>query len=340
MKIYLKLKNTNLKKSNNLKVDENLDTDSVTLNRIKSCNDEKNITNEKVIKKGKIYKLKNNLLYKKDIDHVIEKVDNVDKLDENNKNDVIKRRNGYVNNKKKFPASYYVLFFFMVGLATISSKLVYGKYISNNKEEYAVFSDNDESKIETVVNDNFEDDSKTETLQNNNSNNLDTRISNQSSIKSSSVTNKIQNTIETVAKNNSEEYIIFRKPVEGEISKIFSSDKLIYSKTLDMWKTHDGIDIKCDIGTKVYSAERGKIIKIYNDAFYGYTIVIDHGQGYKTSYSNLDENVCVKVGQSIKKGTLIGNVGSTSIGESKDEPHLHFMLYENDKIADPTSIFK
>ena len=115
---------------------------------------------------------------------------------------------------------------------------------------------------------------------------------------------------------------------------------MIYSKTLDMWKTHDGVDVEGELGQVIVSCERGTVEKVFDDAFYGKTIVINHGQGSKTSYSNLDEEVYVTNGQSIKKGQKIGKIGNTSIGEIKDKPHIHFMLFENNEVADPTSILK
>ena len=79
---------------------------------------------------------------------------------------------------------------------------------------------------------------------------------------------------------------------------------------------------------------------MYEDSFLGITVVIDHGQGYKSSYSNLSENVPVKQGEIITKGKIIGQIADTSIGEIKDEPHLHFMLMKDNKIVDPTYIMK
>ena len=111
-------------------------------------------------------------------------------------------------------------------------------------------------------------------------------------------------------------------------------------KTLELWKTHDGIDISAQVGTSVKSIEKGTVEKIYEDSFYGFTVVIDHGQGYKSSYSNLDKSINIKEKQTISKGQIIGKIAKTSIGEIKDEPHLHFTLFKDNNNVDPTYIFK
>ena len=171
-----------------------------------------------------------------------------------------------------------------------------------------------------------------------------------SSIKQSestdNTTSKNTSTTNTTKKNNNVstttkkvEKLEFGKPHEGQVQKLYSKDTLIYSKTLEMWKIHEGIDISGSVGDIIKASEKGEVTKIYDDSFLGKTVVIDHGQGYKTSYSNLGEKLYVSVGTKVKKGQKIGEIGTSSIGEIKDEPHLHFMLYKNDENVDPSNIF-
>lgn len=145
---------------------------------------------------------------------------------------------------------------------------------------------------------------------------------------------------EKVVTKKVEEKLVFSAPLKGEIQKMYSTDKVIYSKTLEQWKTHDGIDISADEGTEVKSIEKGIVDSVQNDSFYGTTIQIEHKSGYRSVYCNLDENVYVTVGESVVKGQKIGKVGNTSIGEYLDSPHLHFMLYLNEENIDPTYIFQ
>lgn len=137
-----------------------------------------------------------------------------------------------------------------------------------------------------------------------------------------------------------EEKLVFSSPLNNaQIQKMYSIDKVIYSKTLQQWKTHDGIDVVSASSSDVKSIEKGVVSNVYTDSFYGTTIEIEHINGYKSVYSNLDENVYVNIGESVIKGQKIGKLGNTSVGEYLDDEHLHFMLYLNDNSVDPTYIF-
>ena len=231
-------------------------------------------------------------------------------------------------NKQRIKFNYYVLLFGMVILSTFSVYITSKAYNDEAFENYTSLS------VFSV----YEDSGGNETAES-------------STIfepKEVVLENKVQNIVSNVTKTSSnsnnttiqkkQEVLNFGKPLKGEIQKIFSIDKVIYSKTLEMWKIHDGIDISGDLGEDVLAVEKGTVTKIYDDSFYGKTVVIDHGQGYISSYSNLDEEVYVKVNSTVKKGQKIGKIGSTSIGEIKDEPHIHFMMYKDGVEVDPASI--
>ena len=128
----------------------------------------------------------------------------------------------------------------------------------------------------------------------------------------------------------------FVKPVEGEVTKEFSRDNLIYSETLDEWVTHYGIDIKADKATIVKAASDGKVTAIKNDPRYGITVIIEHDNGYETRYSNLLTAEFVNVGEKVKQGQTIGTVGNTAVFEIVDAPHLHFEILKNSEYLDPS----
>ena len=127
-------------------------------------------------------------------------------------------------------------------------------------------------------------------------------------------------------------------PVEGNTLKEYSMDKVIYSKTLDMWKVHDGIDIKAGIGTEVKASENGIVERVYEDLLYGYSVIINHQNGIKTIYRNLDNEMLVKENDKVQKGNAIGRVGNTANSECKDESHLHFEVVQNSQIVNPSII--
>lgn len=101
-------------------------------------------------------------------------------------------------------------------------------------------------------------------------------------------------------------------------------------------KMHTGIDLTAPTGTEVYATGDGKIIKAgYTPGGYGKKVLIDHGFGYKTLYAHLDD-VIVKSGQKIKRGELIGTVGSTGRSTA---PHLHYEVRKNNKPENPVNYY-
>ena len=154
------------------------------------------------------------------------------------------------------------------------------------------------------------------------------------------------NTVNTDSTNVEENKAIennelnFIAPASGEILKDFADDSLIYSNTLEEWTTHLGIDIKADKTSIVVASEAGRIESIKNDPRYGLTITIDHGNNYKTVYSNLLTTEFVQLGESVEKGQTIATVGDTASFEILDEPHLHFEMYKDGNAVNPTLYFK
>ena len=132
----------------------------------------------------------------------------------------------------------------------------------------------------------------------------------------------------------------FSMPVEGEISKDYAKDSLVYSETLKEWVTHMGIDIKAEKTTVVKAAESGTVKSIKNDPRYGLTVVIDHGDGYQTIYANLLTSEFVVEGENVEKGQSIGTVGNTAVFEIADEPHLHFEILKESIPQDPNAYLK
>lgn len=128
----------------------------------------------------------------------------------------------------------------------------------------------------------------------------------------------------------------FSMPVFGEISFEYAQDRLVYSKTLNEWRAHPGIDIKAERGTPVKVVADGVVTEIKNDPRLGVTIIVDHLNGIKTVYSNLANGDMVTPNQKVKQGEVIGAVGNTASFESAEPPHLHFEVLKNNKNVDPS----
>lgn len=129
------------------------------------------------------------------------------------------------------------------------------------------------------------------------------------------------------------------RPTGGETVNSFAADHLAYNETTRDWRTHEGVDYRCEAGQSVTAAADGTVYTIYEDQSYGMTVVLQHADGYTTHYANLSEDIPVTVGQSVRAGEVIGTVGNTACVETALEPHLHFAVYKNNKPVDPDEFF-
>jgi murein DD-endopeptidase MepM/ murein hydrolase activator NlpD len=97
-------------------------------------------------------------------------------------------------------------------------------------------------------------------------------------------------------------------------------------------KMHTGIDFTCPKGTPIHSSGDGKIVSIkHMKSGYGTHVIINHGFGYKSLYAHMSE-VDVTLGQKIKRGQIIGKVGSTGTSTA---PHLHYEVINKNKKVNP-----
>jgi murein DD-endopeptidase MepM/ murein hydrolase activator NlpD len=94
--------------------------------------------------------------------------------------------------------------------------------------------------------------------------------------------------------------------------------------------SHFGLDWANDEGTEVVASNHGIVTLAEWTPSYGYTIIIDHGQNVFTMYLHLSELKAVD-GQMVKKGDLIGLMGSTGVATGS---HLHFTHFIGDIIVD------
>ena len=101
-------------------------------------------------------------------------------------------------------------------------------------------------------------------------------------------------------------------------------------------KMHEGMDFTAKSGTPIFATGDGVVAKADNSASgYGNHIVIRHGFGYETLYGHLSKYNC-RAGQSIKRGDVIGYVGSTGRSEA---PHLHYEVHKDGKAVNPLNFY-
>lgn len=128
------------------------------------------------------------------------------------------------------------------------------------------------------------------------------------------------------------------RPINGEVINIFSDGELVKSKTLNVWKTHDGVDISGELGEKVKSMTGGTVIKVYDDPLLGATVIIDHNNGLEGYYSNLNKDISIAEGDKVSAGTIIGYIGDTAESEIGEVSHLHFSVKKNGEWIDPIAL--
>lgn len=133
-----------------------------------------------------------------------------------------------------------------------------------------------------------------------------------------------------------ENEITFAWPLKGEIALNFSTDKTVFDPTLEQFRTNDAVCILADQGSDVRAAGDGTVAKIFTDYEKGVTIVINHRDGWSTTYSQLNEEAAVKVGEAVEKGQKIGEVAKPTKFSSALGPHLEFKLNQGEFAVNPS----
>ena len=128
-------------------------------------------------------------------------------------------------------------------------------------------------------------------------------------------------------------YMPLGKPLEGTISSAFGTrnDPLNQKRSI-----HEGVDIRAKRGDEIRSTAAGVVIQAFKNGGYGNYVEIDHGNGYRTVYAHL-QKFLVKKGQSVKRGQVIGLVGTTG---RTTGPHLHYEIRLNKKPVSPEKFMK
>jgi len=124
-------------------------------------------------------------------------------------------------------------------------------------------------------------------------------------------------------------------PVAGPIENGYSIEVLVFNDTMQDWRTHDGVDIACDLGTQVKAMTNGTVTDVYRDDLYGTTVVISHKGGLVSQYSNLAAAPTVAAGDQVVTGQVIGAVGDTALCETGEVCHLHLSMTKDGISADP-----
>lgn len=105
---------------------------------------------------------------------------------------------------------------------------------------------------------------------------------------------------------------------------------------LNKIRAHKGTDYAAVIGTPIKAAGNGRVTFAGTKGGYGRTVILSHGQSYKTLYAHLHKyGRGIKSGQKVTQGQIIGYVGMSGLATG---PHLHYEFYKNGVVRNPVSV--
>ena len=128
---------------------------------------------------------------------------------------------------------------------------------------------------------------------------------------------------------------MFTWPVKGAVLRDFSLEVLSRDPTMGDWRTHSGLDLAAAQGVKVLAMSAGTVEQIYEDPLMGTTVVVDHGGGLQSRYSNLAAETPVREGDAVAIGQILGEVGGTAMAEVGMDSHLHLETLLDGQLVDP-----
>ncbi len=128
----------------------------------------------------------------------------------------------------------------------------------------------------------------------------------------------------------------FVLPLSNTIVKNASLSDLVYSKTMEDWRVHNGVDFSGTTGDPVKAINNGIVLSVKDDALWGTVVEIDHGEGMTVRYCGLGKGSTVNEGDTVNINDKVGNLSVIPI-ESADGTHLHLEVLIDGKYVDPIS---
>ena len=125
-----------------------------------------------------------------------------------------------------------------------------------------------------------------------------------------------------------------------KVTREYSEQEPSYSKTLNLWEIHKGLDVSANENQQIKSLLAGKIVSVFKDDKHGMSVKVKSENDIAVVYSNLNEKIEVKKDQTIKEGESLGIVGDTSAVESEEGTHVHIEAFKGKESIDPMSLIK
>lgn len=124
-------------------------------------------------------------------------------------------------------------------------------------------------------------------------------------------------------------------PVKGAAVQLAFSETPLYSKTMQDWRAHTGVDFAAKAGTPVLAAADGTVSAVTVEGALGQTVQITHSGGLVTWYCGMDKRT-VEKGSAVAAGDEIGTVGTVPC-EAGEPDHLHFAVQKDGVFLDPAT---
>lgn len=127
---------------------------------------------------------------------------------------------------------------------------------------------------------------------------------------------------------------LMKTPLNGaRLSSSFGKRK---HPVLGYNRQHKGIDFSAPIGTPIMAAGKGKVLKANYSKSFGYRVLLEHHDGYRTLYAHLKGFAKgIKSGATVKQGQIIGYLGNTGLSTSR---HLHYEVHKNGQAINPLTM--
>ena len=130
------------------------------------------------------------------------------------------------------------------------------------------------------------------------------------------------------------EVVTYALPVGGgTLVRAASLDTLTYMPSLNMWKTHNGVDFAVGEGTEVCAIADGTVASVEVTTLEGTVVTVNHDNGITSVYKSLG-SASVEAGAKVSKGDKIG-VAGTMLTEISDGVHVHLEMRSAGALVDP-----
>lgn len=115
----------------------------------------------------------------------------------------------------------------------------------------------------------------------------------------------------------------------------------VFSRTMQDYRVHTGIDLAAEEGAPVLAAADGTVSRIWDDPLMGKCIAVAHAANSQTIYKNLAAELAegIAAGAEVLRGQRLGSIGETALAEVADEPHLHLEMTVDGETVDPLKYF-